>query len=361
MSINESQGKPHMMETLTYRQALRQSMQQALVSNPNSLIYGLGVTDHTGIFGTTSGLEQEFGRDRVFNTPLAEESMTGFGLGASLAGMYPIHIHIRNDFLLLACNQLVNSLAKYKSMYGGLFEAPMLIRAVIGRSWGQGGQHSQSLQSLFAHIPGLTVIMPSSSQSILETYNYVVNHYKSPVISLEHRLLYDYSFHVESKSIKNPLTSRLVRAGKDVTIIATSSMVTDAQRAAEFAKEQGVETEIIDLHCVTHPDENMIFESVKKTGRLIVTDTSWAAFGVCAEISRIINERDPRILKEAVINISMAKTTCPTSHALEKYFYPDMSTIVKAIYDLNFGKNHQKELPSEELKSKLYREFKGPF
>lgn len=337
-------------------------MRTALRKNPRSIVYGLGVTDWTGIFGTTLGLEKEFGSKRVFDTPLSEESMTGFAVGASLNGIYPIHVHIRVDFLMLAMNQIVNSIAKYSYMYGGLFKMPMLIRVIIGRSWGQGAQHSQSLQSLFAHIPGLTVFMPSSAQTVLNTYEYVINRYKSPVISLEHRLLYDYSFKVDKSVSKNPLTSYLVKKGSDLTIVATSAMVTDAINAAKFVKEkEGISVEIIDLHCITHPNKELILKSVKKTGRLIVADTGWASFGVCAEIPRLISAYNPGILKKPVLEISMAPSPCPTSKILENYFYPDMGTVVDKIYQLVFGKGHKKELPSANYKKRLYKEFKGPF
>jgi pyruvate dehydrogenase E1 component beta subunit len=352
------------MALMTYRQVLAKVMRETMKYNPRAVIYGLGVTDHTGIFGTTIGLEKEFGGERVFDTPISEDAMTGFGVGLALSGYYPIHTHIRNDFMLLAMNQLINSAAKYKYMYGGCFSVPMLVRGVIGRSWGQGAQHSQSLQALFAHIPGLTVIMPGSAQSVLDCYRYAVNEYKSPVISLEHRLLYDYSFEVMDQAIKaNPFSSFLVREGGDVTIVAVSIMVQEAQRAAKYVKENaGIEVEIIDLNCLTHPDTAMILKSVKKTGKLIVADTSWAPFGVCAEVARLIATDSPESLKTPLREISLAKAPCPTTKALENYFYPDMGNIADNIYQVCLGKeNHGQPLPSEEYKRSFYKEFKGPF
>jgi len=354
------------MGTMTYREAITRSMRDALQKNPNAIIYGLGVTDFTGIFGTTVGLEKDFGPERVFDTPLAEDSMTGFAVGAALNGLYPIHIHTRADFMLLAMNQIINSAAKYKYMYGGLFQLPMLIRAVIGRSWGQGAQHSQSLQALFSHIPGLTVVMPSSAQSALATYEFAVNHFKSPVISLEHRLLYDLSFNVPDNTPdtgRSPLTSFMLRDGKDVTIAAASMTVIDALNAAKYVKEkEGIEAAVIDLHCVTNIDGKMLIESVEKTGKLIVADTGWASYGVCAEVCRIISTQNPGILKKPVKSVSMAPAPCPTSKTLENYFYPDMGTIVDEIYKLVRAKDaHGRELPSTEYKRKLHKEFKGPF
>lgn len=352
------------MSLITYREALAGSMRDALKTNPRSLVYGLCVTDHTGIFGTTLGLEKDFGPERVFDTPLSEDAMTGFAVGAGLGGLYPIHIHIRCDFMMLAMNQLVNSASKYKYMSGGSFEVPMLVRGVIGRSWGQGAQHSQSLQSLFAHIPGLTVIMPSSARRVKDSYAHAVNSYKSPVVSLEHRLLYDYVFEPDNEEPrKNPFTSYMMQKGSDVTIVATSIMVQEAQRAARFVKEiAGINVEIIDLNCLTHPDVGMILKSVNKTGRLIVADTGWSSYGVCAEVCRMVAASDPGSLKAPVELISMAKTPCPTTKALEKYFYPDMGDIAASIYRLCYGaKKHKHPLPSEEYKRKFYKEFKGPF
>jgi acetoin:2,6-dichlorophenolindophenol oxidoreductase subunit beta len=354
------------MMVITYREAIKMSMRNALEKNLDSIIYGLGVIDHTGIFGTTLDLVEEFGSHRVFDTPISEDSMTGFGLGASLGGLYPIHIHIRTDFMLLAMNQIVNSLSKYSYTYGGNFHVPMLIRSIIGRSWGQGAQHSQSIQSIFAHIPGLTVVMPSSAQRAIETYDYSVNHYKNPVISLEHRLLYDYKFEVPEKKnrqITNPFTSYLIREGKDVTIVATSIMVEESLRAANYVFEkEGIEVEIIDLHCITHPNADLIFRSVKKTGKLLVADTSWAAFGVCAEISRLISTMDPTILKAPIKELSMAKSACPTAKALENYFYPNMGDIINFIYQLISGTaGHGKELPDFDFILGQYKNFKGPF
>ncbi|MBI4399062.1 MAG: alpha-ketoacid dehydrogenase subunit beta, partial [Candidatus Omnitrophica bacterium] len=326
---------PSRTQLVTYREALYQVMHQALSENPRAFIIGQGVADHKGTFGTTLGLQEKFGALRVMDSPLAEEAMTGIALGAALGGMYPIQTHIRLDFVLLAANQIINLVAKYKYMFGGRFEIPMLIRLVIGRSWGQGAQHSQSLQSLFAHIPGLTVIMPSDSQSILQAYPYIINQYKAPVLSLEHRLLYEIKFRADSSrdtqtqpaaaAAGNPLSSRLMRKGKDITIVATSIMVLEAIRAAAFLHDKHkIDCEIIDLNCVSHPDTNLILESVKKTGRLVIADTSWKPYGVCAEICRIICETSPALLKSPVVTLGMQPSSCPTAKTLEDMFYPNL-------------------------------------
>ena len=353
-------------KVVTYREALFQTMVDALRENPRVVIFGQGVDDHKGTFGTTLGLAEEFGPDRVFDTPLAEEGMTGVAVGAALNGLYPIQTHIRADFALLAMNQIANLAASYKYMFGGRFEVPMLIRMVVGRSWGQGAQHSKSLQSLFAHLPGLTVIMPASPESVLECYPYVIAKHRGPVISIEHRLLYDLKFRVDRNSDRtnlSPLSSRLVRPGNQITIVASSIMVLEALRAAgHVARYGGIDCEIIDLNCISHPDKALIVESVKKTGKLLVADTSWQAYGVCAEICRIVCEEDPSLLKAPVATLGMQPAPCPTAKSLEDLFYPSLRDLVDTIARLVMeSTNHGVPLPDERSMADVYKRFKGPF
>lgn len=350
------------MSTNTYRNALEVAMNKAMDENENTLILGQGVADFKGLFGTTSGLSIKY-PNRVIETPLAEDSIAGICIGASLNGMYPINTHIRADFGLLVFNQLINLAAKYKYMFGGLFEVPMMMRMIIGRSWGQGAQHSQSLQSLMAHIPGLVVVMPASPQSILESYDFAVNHHRGPVVMLEHRLMYEIEFENKKTNLLNPLMgSILEREGRDVTIVATSVMVLEAKRAAEYLSANAISVEIIDLHSISHPDKKMIIDSVKKTGKLLVADTSWAQFGVSAEINRIINEHDPAILKSPTISLGMAPAPCPTAKALEDIYYPDVHDIVVEVLKLH-GKYDELRLqiPQKQSMTDFYKHFNGPF
>jgi acetoin:2,6-dichlorophenolindophenol oxidoreductase subunit beta len=353
-------------KVISYREAIYQSMYSALDENPNTIIMGQGVDDHKGTFGTTSGLSNKFGNKRVFDIPLSEEGTTGIAVGAALNGIYPIQTHIRADFSLLAMNQIINLAAKYKYMYGGAFEVPMLIRLIIGRSWGQGAQHSQSLQSLFAHIPGLIVIMPSSADAVLASYNYAIKNHAGPVVSLEHRLLYDLNFNsnYQGQSRKEDLTSsKIIKKGSGLTIVATSIMVLEAQRAAEYlAKEAGIDSEIIDLHSISHYNKELILESVSRTGKLLIADTSWQAYGVCAEITRVICEYNPAILKFPVITMGMQPAPCPTSKILEDLYYPSLRALTDNIAFLVTGKkNHGIKLPDEKSMTEGYKKFKGPF
>ena len=353
------------VEVMSYREAIFQTMTQALERHPRVIILGQGVDDHKGTFGTTLGLAQKFGKHRVMDMPLAEEGMTGIAIGAALNGLYPILIHIRVDFSILAMNQIANLAAKYKYMSGGKFEVPLLIRMVIGRSWGQGAQHSQSLQSLFAHIPGLTVVMPGSAQSILETYPALIEKYRGPVISIEHRLMYDLKFKVQNPPPPNPspLLSRKVRSGNDVTIIATSVMVVEALRAADhLAQHAKIDCEIIDLHSISPLDSKAVLESVKKTGRLLVADTSWRPFGVCAEICRMIAEKAFSALRAPVVTLGMEQAPCPTAKSLEDLYYPNLRVLVDRIARLvNEKEAHGIPLPDENSMADVYKRFKGPF
>ena len=349
------------MSSRTYRAALASAMDSAMANSPSTAIIGQGVTDHKGIFGTTSNLSDLF-PGRVIETPLAEDSIAGICIGMALNGMYPINTHIRADFGLLTFNQLINLAAKYKYMFGGLFEVPLMMRMVIGRSWGQGAQHSQSLQSLMAHIPGLVVVMPATPQSVLSSYQYAVEQHKGPVVMLEHRLLYEIEFKDDEAPPSHPIFgSRLDRVGSEVTIVATSVMVLEARRAADHLQKNGVSVEIIDLHSVSHFDSKMILESVKKTGRLLIADTSWSPYGVAAEISRLIASHNPGLLKEPIRSIGMAPASCPTAKSLEDVFYPDVRTLVSEVLALLSEQTNDLPLPESESMVDHYKHFKGPF
>lgn len=350
------------MSSRTYRSALAEAMRFALESTPNSAVIGQGVTDHKGIFGTTLGLAEEF-PGRIIETPLAEDSIAGVCVGMALNGVYPINTHIRADFGLLTFNQLINLAAKYKYMFGGLFDVPLMMRWVIGRSWGQGAQHSQSLQSLISHIPGLVVVMPATPQAVLDSYKFAVAEHRGPVVMLEHRLLYEIEFNDDESPASHPLFgSRLDRVGNDVTVVATSVMVLEARRAADYLSKMGISVEIIDLHSTSHYDTGMILASVGKTGHLVVADTSWEAYGVSAEIARVIASSDPALLRAPMQTLGMAPASCPTAKSLEDIFYPDVRELTQAVLQVlgtRLEGDHQ--LPRSESMVAHYKHFKGPF
>ena len=350
----------NLVKEISFASAIHECMSFAMSNNEKAILIGQGVGDFKGIFGTTSGLLEKYGKDRVIESPIAEEMMTGFALGASLNGLYPIMTHIRADFSFVAMNQIVNLFAKYKYMFGGQFQPVGLIRMIVGRSWGQGAQHAQSPQSIFSHVPGIRVIMPYSADAIIENYKYEIEQKNRLVISFEHRNLYDINFRTKLEQNPVPRGTSVQRDGKDLTIVATSIMVLEAIRAAQFLKENyNLEVEVLDMTSTSHPDTELIVSSITKTGRLIVADTSWTPYGVGAEISRIICEKDPTVLKSPIRVIGMEHTPCPTGKTLEDMFYPSVRTIVKT--GLEICGVQIRELPEGESYRDFYRKFKGPF
>lgn len=362
MTATATKERAESSRVLSYAGALLETMDAGLADHPNAFIMGQGVDDFKGIFGSTTDLARKYGAERVFDVPLMEEGMTGAAIGAALVGDYPITTHIRADFSFLAMNQILNLAAKYRYMFGGTMSCPMLIRLVVGRSWGQGGQHSQSPQATFAHYPGLTVVMPATSQAIVDMYPQIIGRHPGPVISIEHRLLYNLDFSVTASAPRIPLSSYIARPGKDVTVVATSVMVVEALRAAQYVHDKsGVEAEIIDLNSISHPDWDMVAESVRKTGKLVIADTSWLAYGVAAEVCRQLVMRDPGMLKSVPSMLGMAPAPCPTAKSLEDLYYPSQHETVDAILTQARGANHGVELPTERSMTEGYKRFRGPF
>ena len=213
------------MKPITYREAINHALIQEMERDENVFVYGLDVSDHKRIFGSTANLVERFGPERCFITPLSEDCMTGFGLGAAINGMRPVHVHIRVDFMLLAMNQIANMLSCCRYMSGGKLKVPMVIRAIIGKGWGQACQHSKSMHSVFAHIPGLKVILPTSPEDAKGMLSAAIRD-DNPVIMLEHRWLYDIAGPVPDEGYVTPIgKAKVTRKGRDVSIIAISFIV----------------------------------------------------------------------------------------------------------------------------------------
>jgi len=226
---------------LRYCQAVNEAIDQCMAKDPNVYIMGLGVPDPKGVFGTTLGLQEKYGSSRVMDMPTAENGMTGIAIGSALVGMRPIMVHQRIDFFLLAMEQLVNQAAKWHYTFGGKSSVPLVVRLIIGRGWGQGPQHSQSLQAWFAHVPGLKVVMPTTAYdakglliSSIEDNN--------PIVFLEHRWLHNMVDYVPEETYRVELGKcKIMRAGTDITIAALSYMSVEALKAAEHLKKFGID------------------------------------------------------------------------------------------------------------------------
>lgn len=343
------------MSLITYEKALNDALHIAMEKDPGVLVMGIGVDDHKAVFGSTRGLVERFGPERVFDTPLSEAAMTGVAIGAALNGFKPVHVHIRTDFVYLALDQILNMAAKWRYMFGGHMHVPIVIRAVIGRSWGQGAQHSQSLQAIFMHVSGVKVVMPTTpydAKGLLLASIFDPN----PVVMIEHRLLYYIKGEVPDGYYEVPLGKAIVRrAGKDLTIVANSYMVVEALKAAEFLAEHGIDVEVVDPVTLEPLDHETIVDSVEKTGKLLIVDSSWTTCGASAEIAAVAAEQAFPYLKQAVRRMGMEKVACPVSKPLENVFYPNAKTITAEVFEMMGRK-----LPSMEVPV-LTHPFKGPF
>lgn len=319
---------------LSYRDAIREALSQALETDPRVFLFGEGIDDPGGVFGTTVGLKDRFGMERVMDSPIAENGMTGVAIGAAMTGMRPVFIHMRVDFLPMCMDQIINHAAKWSYMTGGRVKVPLTIRAIVGRGWGSAAQHSQSLQSLFAHIPGLNVLMPASPYDAKGlTLGSIAGN--SPTMIIEHRWLYDQKEHVpEEPYVIHPGRGIVRREGRDVSIVAASYMVYEALRAATELEKEGISAEVVDLRSIRPLDEELIVETVRKTGRLIVADTGWKTCGVSAEVAAVAAEKAFGLLKAPLKRICFAEAPTPASHELELAYYPAYTDIVRAVKEI---------------------------
>jgi pyruvate dehydrogenase E1 component beta subunit len=324
---------------LSYAQALLEAQSQLLESSSDVVIMGLGVAAKTGVFGSTTGLAERFGPSRVIDLPAAENGMTGIAVGMAASGLRPIMIHHRVDFAVLSMEPIVNQAAKWHYIYGGTQTCPLTVRMLIGRGWGQGPQHSQSLQAWFAHVTGLKVVMPTT---LADAKGLLVAALldPAPVIILEHRWLYDIVGPVEQEL--KPATkgeSLVVRPGEDVTLVGCSYMTLECLRAADVLADNGIQAEVIDLRTIAPLDFETIRESVDRTGRLVVIDSGHLEFGVTAEILARTVESGV-ILKSPPVRLGLPQAPTPTTAALADGYYPRAINVLQAVTrQLGLGSN----------------------
>jgi pyruvate/2-oxoglutarate/acetoin dehydrogenase E1 component len=313
---------------LTHAEAIHEALDQALEQDPRVYVMGQGVDDPGGIFGTTLNLHQKYGSSRVFDTPLSENALMGMAIGSALAGLRPVYFHTRPDFLLLAMDQIANHAAKWNYMFGGQTPVPLVIWAVTGRGWGSAAQHSQTLQGLFMHVPGLKMVMPATpadAKGLLLTA--IVDN--NPVLVLEHRWLFKQRGPVAGKKYLIPFGKGMIRRpGRDITIVAISQMVVEALKAAKELATMGFEAEVIDPRTLKPLDEELILKSVQKTGRLLIADTGWLTGGVGAEIAARVVEKGFAFLKSPIKRVACPDVPTPASYTLEEAFYQDYRKLV---------------------------------
>ena len=342
--------------SITCTEAIAEATVQAMDADLNVFVVRLHVDDPNGVFGTTTPAFKKFGHARVFETPISEASATGILGGAAIMGMRPLHVHARNDFLLLCMSQFGNELTKWCYMSAGALTVPLVIRAIVGRSRGQGCQHSQSLQALFAHFPGLHVVAPSNGYDAKGLLLTALSG-KTPVVFLEHRLCHPMTTVVPEASYRIPFgKARIVRQGTDVTIVSVLQMVYEAECAAGVLAKLGVSAEVIDLRSIRPWDKAAVCASVVKTGRLIVADTGWTEFGISAEIAATITENVFGHLKAPPTRIALPPCPTPMAEPLETAYYPGSRDIVA--HALRFM---DRKLPRDLQVSFATKAIAGPF
>ena len=322
------------MRKITYVEAINETLHQMIEKDERVFLIGQGVTSPWYVGNTTVGLIDRF-PERVIDTPVSENGITGAAVGAALAGMRPILAHPRMDFMYYAMDQIANHAANWYYMFGGQVSVPLTIWGIINRGGEQAAQHSQALQAMFTHIPGLKVVMPSTPYDAKGLLVASIED-NNPVVYIDDRWLYDYVGDVPEEIYSVPIGKGIARReGGDVTIVATSYKVYETIKAAESLEKEGIDAEVVDLRSLKPLDENLLFESVKKTGRLVIADGGWKTCGIGAEISARIAESDIfKQLKAPIMRVSLPDTPAPASSALENVYYKKAKDIILAIRKL---------------------------
>ena len=358
-----------MKREITYVEAIREGIDQTMERDSNIVVIGEGVPDPKAVFNTTAELQEKFGTKRVFDMPLSENGVTGICIGASLSGMRTIMVHQRIDFALLTMDQLVNNAAKWHYMFDGKASVPMVVRVIVGRGWGQGPQHSQSLQAMFAQVPGLKVVMPTTAYdakgmlvSAIEDFN--------PVIFVENRWLYHLKDNVPKEYYRVALDkAKVLFEGDAVTVAAFSHMVIESLIAAKgLMSFMEINIEVLDMRSVRPLDVESVVGSVKKTGRLIIADTGFRTGSIAGELISKVVEHAFDALEVAPVCIALPDHPVPTSHFMTEHYYPGPQEIVDAVLDM-IGMDKTSvgypELCAEITRNEPHdtpnREFTGPF
>lgn len=315
---------------ISYAEAINEALQEEMRRDSDIILLGEDIGSYGGVFKVTKGLYNEFGAERVIDTPISETGFIGAGIGMAMTGLIPIIEIMWIDFTLVALDQIVNQAAKMKYMSGGQMSIPLVIRTQGGGGRGNGAQHSQSLETIFAHIPGLKVVAPSTPYDAKGLLKTAIRE-GSPVIFIEHKMLYNQKGHVPLESYTIPLGQADVkRQGKDITIVTLSRMVPFSLEAAELLSKEGIEAEVIDLRTLVPLDIATIIQSVKQTHRLIIVHEATGAYGWGAEVLARIQEEAFDELDAPIIRVTAENTPVPYNMKLEKEMLPQASDIVNA-------------------------------
>lgn len=355
-----------MNKNYTLADGINFSLDKQMKKNKKTLFFGLGADDPKRIFGTSKNLLEKYGSDRVFDFPTSENAMTGFGIGLALEGYRVIMVHQRMDFFLLAMDQLVNSAAKWHYMFDGKNSINITIRLIVGKGWGQGPTHSQNLQSWFAHIPGLKVVVPTFPNDAYQLLNYSIND-PNPVLYIENRWLHNQKGKINLNSnSKKIIFSEKISKGKDITIVSSSLLTIQAIKANQILNKFGLSCDIININSIQPLKLDKVINSLKKTKNLLVLDGSSEQFGLSSEIISRISESNEIRLNNPPIRMAMPHFPVPTSHAISKYFYPSTYEIIFNVLKIfNKDKKYKNELKKIKVdtseKDVPGSWFQGPF
>jgi pyruvate dehydrogenase E1 component beta subunit len=314
---------------LDYAGAVVHALQQEMDLDARVFVYGEGINDTGAYLNSTDGLAARFGEARCFDVPNCEDALVGLGIGSALMGYRPVFVSLRVDFLMLAMNQIINHAARWPAMTGYQASVPLTIRALIGRGWGQAAQHSGALYSMFANVPGLEVVLPSSP---LEGAGLLLTAVRSELttIVIDDRGVFGATEDVPALVEPIPFgKARVARAGTDVTFFAISSMVSFALRVADKVASSGIAAEVIDLRTARPLDEETIRSSAARTGRVAVFDIGWPGFGMSAEVARVISEVSA--LRRPLLSVHRRDEQTPSSAFLEDEHYPRLDDVAAQV------------------------------
>jgi pyruvate dehydrogenase E1 component beta subunit len=354
---------------ITVSDAIREAIVECFARDDSTFLFAQGVADPSSMWGTLKGIGNQFGDDRVIEMPVAENGAVGIAIGAALNGQRPIISFHRVEFALLALEQIVNNAAKSHYISNGQHKVPLVIRMVIGRGWGQGPEHSQSLEPLFAYFPGLKVVMPAFAADAKGMLIAAIED-DNPVIFIEHRFVHYATGHVPEGYFTAPLDGpKVVRPGEDITIVATSYGVLEAMRAADVLSEVGCSVEVIDLRVLRPLNMAPILASVRKTGRLITIDTGFFRYGIGSELIASVVAEEFTALKAAPVRLGLPEHPTPSSRGFLPGIYPDAQGVVRTvgtILGLEAGKVDHALKVLEAERGNLPLDvpdpfFKGPF
>ncbi|MEE8416469.1 MAG: alpha-ketoacid dehydrogenase subunit beta [Desulfobacterales bacterium] len=322
------------MAELMYREALNRALLEEMHRDPLVFVMGVGIAERGGSYKVTEGLLEKFGAERVIDTPISEASFTGCGVGAALVGTRPVVEILFIDFTTLVMDQIVNQAAKYEFMSGGQGNVPMVLRTQGGAGNGLAAQHSQSLEALFYHIPGLKVVMPSTPMDALGLLKSAVRD-DGPVIFIEHKLLYMNKGNVPDEEYSVPLgKADIKKAGEHLTLVTYSYMTLKCLEAAALMEEEGISVEVVDLRTLTPLDKETVLDSVRKTGRVIIVHEACKRGGVGGDIAAMIMEEAYDDLDGPVMRIAGKNTPIPYNIGIEKASVPSVEEIVEGILEM---------------------------